>query len=82
MKNIVLYWMRWVGKTTVGKLLAKNIWVKFYDLDTVIEEDIWGPIFDFVETNWWPAFRKKEHENLVKLLELEEKKWFHYEDEQ
>ncbi len=66
--------MRWVGKTTIWMQLAKKLWLSFYDLDDLIKENIGMSIFNFVEKNWWDEFRKKEHENLIKILEKNENK--------
>ncbi|MBP9779061.1 type I 3-dehydroquinate dehydratase [Candidatus Gracilibacteria bacterium] len=74
MKNIVLYGMRGSGKTTIGNLLAKHIGYDFYDLDDHIQNDIGMSVFDFVEANGWDAFRSKEHENLVSILQKDENK--------
>lgn len=74
MKNIVLYWMRWSGKTTIWKKLAEKLQLKFFDLDEEIQKDIWLSVFDFVETNWWNSFREKEHQNLKRILQINEDK--------
>ena len=74
MKTLILYGMRWSGKTTIGKLLSSKMDCIFYDLDQVIVDNIGMSVFDFVNTNGWDMFRKIEHENLAKLLKKSEKK--------
>ena len=74
MKTFILYGMRWSGKTTIGKNLAEKLNYCFYDLDQLIVADIGMSVFDFVEQNGWDQFRKKEHENLCKVLERPEDK--------
>ncbi len=71
MKNIVLYGMRWCGKTTIGKALAEEVWYPFYDLDQLIGKEIGMPVFDFIQIHGWDIFRQREHENLLKILELD-----------
>ena len=38
-KSLVLTGMMGVGKTTIGKLLAKKLLLKFIDVDKVIEKN-------------------------------------------
>ena len=37
-KNLILLGMMGVGKTTIGRLLAKKLNLDFYDIDQIIEE--------------------------------------------
>lgn len=68
MKNIILYGMRWSWKSTIWKKLASKLWRAFYDLDKIIETDIWTNISDYVSCNGWWLFRNKETENLKIIL--------------
>ena len=38
-KNLILLGMMGVGKTTIGKLLAKKLNLDFYDIDQIIEKE-------------------------------------------
>ena len=37
-KNLILLGMMGVGKTKIGKFIAKNLNRKFYDIDNIIEK--------------------------------------------
>ena len=39
-KNLVLLGMMGVGKTTLGKIVAKKMDLKFIDTDTIIEKNV------------------------------------------
>ena len=69
MGNIILYWMRWSGKSSLWKLLSNKLNKDFIDLDSFIEEKIWEKINTFVEKNDWEIFRNKEYEYLKEVLE-------------
>ena len=68
MKNIVLYGMRWVGKTTIAKILAKHLNVVFFDLDECIINEIKEDIWSYVKKHNRNEFREKEHNALIKIL--------------
>jgi shikimate kinase len=57
------------GKTTVGKLLAEEINVKFIDLDDYIEARLNKKIAHIFETKGELYFRKKESELLNEILD-------------
>ena len=38
-KNLILLGMMGVGKTTIGRLLAKKLNLDFYDIDQIIEKE-------------------------------------------
>jgi len=60
--NIVLIGYRCSGKTHVGKLLARELNMTFWDTDTLVEEK-WGmQIPAFVAQNGWADFRRVERE--------------------
>jgi|SRR5690625_589627 len=56
------------GKTSIGKLLANNLELPFYDLDAYIEKEENLPISEIFKTKGEIYFRNLEHENLKKLL--------------
>ena len=60
--NIVLIGYRCSGKTTVGKLLARDLEKKFLDTDRLIEEKIGLSIHSYVSQNRWRDFRAVERE--------------------
>lgn len=64
---IVLVGPMGVGKSTVGKKLAKTIKVPFCDTDSLIVEQH-GPIDAFFEEHGEAAFREIEHEALVRAI--------------
>lgn len=74
MRTIILYWMRWTWKSSIWKILAKDIWALFIDLDKYIEEKLWEKIIDLVEKRWWKYFRDKENFYLKEVLKIEKKK--------
>ena len=60
--NIVLIGYRCSGKTTVGKLLARDLERKFLDTDRLIEGKTGVPIHSYVSQNGWRDFRRVERE--------------------
>lgn len=56
------------GKSTVGRLLARQLGVGFVDTDEVIEERIGEPIRSFFERRGEEAFRDIESQVLQQLL--------------
>ncbi len=56
------------GKTTVGRLLARQLAWRFVDLDTRIEEHVGLRIAEIFDRLGEPAFRQVEHEQLVYAL--------------
>ncbi|MCP4747554.1 MAG: shikimate kinase [Desulfobacteraceae bacterium] len=62
--NIYLIGYRCTGKTTLGKILARQIGWSFTDMDDQIVAQAGQSISDMVERHGWPYFRKKEHELL------------------
>ena len=66
-RNIILTGMRGSGKTTLGKLLAKELNMDFIDTDKEIEESEEITISEMVERFNWEYFRKKEKECIEKV---------------
>ena len=69
MSTIVLVGVPGAGKTTVGKLLAKNLGMIFFDSDQVIESRAGKSVSDIFTQDGEPAFRKLEHDVIVELLD-------------
>ena len=66
--NIYLIGPRACGKTTVGKCLADNLKLDFFDTDKVLVEKAGCEISEYVEQNGWNAFRDLEVEVLGELV--------------
>ncbi|MEM9649048.1 MAG: shikimate kinase [Bacteroidota bacterium] len=60
------------GKSSVGRLLAKEIGLDFVDLDTYIEEQQQQSIKDIFQQKGEIFFRKLEHQMLEKVLSEKE----------
>ena len=69
MSAIVLVGVPGAGKTTVGKLLAKELNLEFFDSDQVIEARAGKSVSDIFTQDGEPAFRTLEHEVIIELLE-------------
>lgn len=67
--KVVLVGYMGSGKTTVGKLLAKELNFEFVDLDVYIETRLNQKISDLFATKGELYFRKKESELLNELLD-------------
>lgn len=57
------------GKSTLGKALAEEQNIPFYDLDVMVEEAVGRSISSLIEEKGELAFRKKEHEVLEQWIE-------------
>ncbi|MFA5995942.1 MAG: shikimate kinase [Patescibacteria group bacterium] len=69
--NVVLTGMRGVGKTTLGKQLAKQWGMKFVDLDQLIERKAKLPIAEIVARYGWKKFRALEHQVCKQITKLQ-----------
>ena len=69
MATIVFVGVPGAGKTTVGKLLAKELDFKFFDSDQVIETKAGKSVSDIFTQDGEPAFRKLEHDVITELLD-------------
>ena len=69
MSTIVLVGVPGAGKTTVGKILAKNLGIDFFDSDQVIESRAGKSVSDIFTQDGEPAFRRLEHDVIVELLD-------------
>lgn len=56
------------GKSSIGKLLAKDLDLEFVDLDTYIEEQQKKPIKEIFSEKGEIFFRKLEHQMLLEVL--------------
>lgn len=70
MAPIVLVGVPGAGKTTVGKLLAKELDLEFFDSDQVIEARAGKSVSDIFTQDGEPTFRKIEHDVIIELLDL------------
>lgn len=66
--RIVLVGYMGSGKSTIGKLLAKELEYDFLDLDAYIEEAMEAAISKMFEEKGEIFFRKKEHSSLKEIL--------------
>jgi shikimate kinase len=69
--NILLIGPMGAGKTTIGRLLAKNLGFLFLDTDKEIERKTGASIPLFFEYEGEVGFRKRESEVIEDLLKLE-----------
>jgi shikimate kinase len=58
-KNLILLGMMGVGKTTIGRLLAKKLNLDFYDIDQIIEKENNMKISDIFKKKGEIFFRKQ-----------------------
>ena len=72
MQRIVLIGYMGSGKTTVGKALAKDIGLPFYDLDWYIESRMRKTVSQIFAERGEDAFRKLEHSMLHEVAEFED----------
>jgi len=68
-QNIVFIGFMGVGKTTIGKLVAKKLYRDFVDVDDVIEEEFGMPPTEIFKTYGEKAFRDKEKEIVNNLCQ-------------
>ncbi len=66
-KNIILTGYRAVGKTSVGKILARRLGMDFIDTDQEIVRREGREIKEIVGKDGWDYFRAREGELLVEL---------------
>lgn len=72
MKRIILIGYMGAGKTTVGKALAKELNLTFYDLDWYIENRRRKTVSEIFAEQGEAAFRKIEHNMLHEVAEFED----------
>ena len=67
-KNLVLLGMMGVGKTTLGKIVAKKIGLKFIDTDENIEKKCVMKISEIFKIKGEDFFRTEEEKEVLKAL--------------
>ena len=67
-KSLVLTGMMGVGKSTIGRIIAKRLKVKFIDVDKIIERNEKKSIKRIFEDNGEEYFRKLEKKITFKIL--------------
>ena len=75
-KNLVLLGMMAVGKTTLGKMVAKNHDLEFIDTDAVIENKYSMSVNDIFEKKGEKFFRNEEKKEVLKQLKKNNNKLF------
>jgi shikimate kinase len=69
-KKVILTGYRATGKTTVGKLVARQLGVDFYDMDKVLEERQGCTVAEIVAAGGWQRFRDLENMLLAEMAGL------------
>lgn len=72
MKAILLIGYMCVGKTTLGRAVAKQMGLRFYDLDWYIEERYHTTVADIFATKGEAGFRDIEQRMLHEVAEFED----------
>lgn len=72
MRRILIVGYMGAGKTTVGKVLAKDIGMQFYDLDWYIEGRMHKTVPQIFAEQGEEGFRKIEHNMLHEIAEFED----------
>lgn len=67
MKNLVLVGFMGSGKTAAGKLAARQLGLKFVDMDDLIEERLGRTISEIFEQGGEPFFRQHERAVVVEI---------------
>ena len=71
MQRIIIIGYMGAGKTTVGKALAKNLGLTFYDLDWYIESRMRKTVKQIFDEEGEEGFRRIEHNMLHEVAEFE-----------
>lgn len=62
---VYLIGARGCGKTTVGKILARQLSYHFCDTDQQLQQQLEQSIADYVAEHGWDTFRQQEHHALL-----------------
>lgn len=71
MKRVILVGYMGAGKTTIGKVLAREMGMEFYDLDNYIEDRFHQKIPDIFAQKGEEGFREIERKMLHEVAEFE-----------
>ena len=71
-KNLVLLGMMGVGKTTIGKIVAKKLKINFFDIDKLVEKKNEMKITEIFKKKGEVYFRKEEKFVTMKYLNKKE----------
>ena len=71
MKRVILVGYMGAGKTTIGKVLAREMGLEFYDLDNYIEDRFHQKIPDIFAQKGEEGFREIERKMLHEVAEFE-----------
>ena len=67
-KNLILIGMMASGKSTIGRLLAKRLNLKFFDTDFIVEKKTKMKIVEIFQKKGEPYFRNLEKKIILNLL--------------
>ena len=67
-KNLILVGMMASGKSTIGRLLAKRLNLRFYDADFIIEKKLKMKISEIFLKKGEPTFRKLEKKITLNIM--------------
>jgi len=70
-ENIILVGLMGAGKSTIGRLLAKQLKMDFYDSDRIIEERTGVDISTIFEIEGEQGFRDREEDVIAELCEMD-----------
>ena len=68
-KNLVLLGMMGVGKTTIGKMVAKKLKINFFDIDKLVEKKNQMKIMEIFKIKGEVYFRREEEFTTLKYLD-------------
>ena len=69
--NIFLIGYRCTGKTSVGKLLSKELKCSFIDTDLLLISKSGRSIREIVDSEGWEAFRRMEHDIVKQVCRMD-----------
>jgi XRE family aerobic/anaerobic benzoate catabolism transcriptional regulator len=72
LRPIALIGLRGAGKSTLGRLLAEHMKVKFVELNRVIEEDFGAPVAEILALYGQTAYRRTELRCLERIVTAQE----------